>query len=189
MNNSKTAPEIKATSQMREPYKDTYFLRHLTFTRQDMAGRYALDAGYFANIPENLQVQHTFKQGIRSTWVMTSMHDDGSCRIFTGIRPAGVQDWYYGDIPLFGDGKVTKRLLLVEFSPDKYQFRLYLMNSYPPTKSRRTEIKRIIGAIVNSRNPFTHESARSKQFYGVNSCANPNVGPDTVQNQETLKTP
>src|SRR5690606_17034402 len=131
MDNSKTAPDNKATSQKRERYKDTKFLQPLAFTLQDCGGWYRKDADlvpehapHLLSIPANLQIQHVYKQGIKSNQVLTSGNIQGHRQLFTGLRQTNEQDWLYGDVPEYSENRVAKSLLLLEFSPDRYQFRL-----------------------------------------------------------------
>lgn len=163
MDNSKTAPDNKATSQMRERYKDTDFLQPLTYTLQDCGGWYAKDTdlvpdnvSHLLNIPANLQIQHVYKQGIKSNQVLTSGNIQGHRQLFTGLRQTTEQDWLYGDVPEYLENRIAKSLLLLEFSPDRYQFRLFLFEGYYPKRSRRqSEIGHLISAINKSRNPLT----------------------------------
>lgn len=144
-------------------FKDTDFLQPLSYTLQNYGGWYAKDAdvvpehaSHLLNIPTNLQIQHVYKQGIRSNQVLTSGNTQGDNRLFTGLRQTNEQDWLYGDIPQYIKNRVTKSLLLLEFSPDRYQFRLFLFEGYYPTRCKRQrEIGSLISSILKSRNPLT----------------------------------
>src|SRR5690606_9256776 len=99
MDNSKTAPGNKATSQIREQFKDTDFLQPLTYTLQDCGGWYARDAdpasehgGHLLKIPATLHIQHVYKQGIKSNQVLTSGNDQDHQQFFTGLRQTSEQD-------------------------------------------------------------------------------------------------
>lgn len=166
MDNSKTSPVNKATSQIREPSKDTDFLQPLTYTLQDCGGWYAKDAdpasehgGHLLKVPATLQIQHVYKQGIKSNQVLTSGNAQGHQQLFTGLRQTNEQDWLYGDVPEYSKNGVAKSLILLEFSPDRYQFRLFLFDGYYPKRSsRQSEIGSIISAIIKSRNPFSQNT-------------------------------
>jgi hypothetical protein len=143
--------------------KDTDFLQPLTYTLQDCGGWYAKDADlvpehvfHLLNIPANLQIQHVYKQGIKSNQVLTSGDTEDNHRLFTGLRQTNEQDWLYGDIPQYIEYRVAKSLLLLEFSPDRYQFRLFMFEGcYPPRSRRQSEIGSIISAIIKNRSPLT----------------------------------
>jgi hypothetical protein len=161
MDNSKTAPDNKATSQKRELYKDSDFLGYTTYTQQHNTGWYNRDAenvdGQEDNLhrmPTSLQIQPVYKQGIQSTWILIADNPGDSYRVFTGLRPTTVQEWYYGDMPAFDGDKITKRLLLVEFSPDRYQFRLHVFNGYPARPKRLKKISVIVHTILQERSQF-----------------------------------
>jgi hypothetical protein len=143
-------------------FKDTGFLQPLTYTLQDCGGLYSKDADrgcehaiHLLNIPANLQIQHVYKQGIKSNQVLTSGNIQGNRQLFTGLRQTKEQDWLYGDIPQYIEYTVSKSLLLLEFSPDRYQFRLFLFEEYYPTRSKRqNDIGHLISAIIKNRNPL-----------------------------------
>ncbi|MDX5478099.1 MAG: hypothetical protein LPJ98_06540 [Cyclobacteriaceae bacterium] len=80
------------------------------------------------------------QETIQAGFVLTSKSHHGIHRILTGLRPTVFNGWYYGDIPVFKGDKLTKNLILIEFSPDCTMFRIYLVDDFYP-KGKNSEQK------------------------------------------------
>jgi hypothetical protein len=108
-----------------------------------------IDCGYFlVSIPEKIQLEYCFKSKILADYLMTFHNDAGIMKAMTGIRETLIPDWYYGDQRSFFDGDTITSLVLIQFSPDRSIFRLYLFDGYyPEGRKKKNEIIRVIREI------------------------------------------
>jgi hypothetical protein len=120
-------------------YKDSHSIHPLYYKHTGIGNWFEKDLEFVPlpsfdqNIfPDQLQVEYSAKKSIQAKYVLTSKRHYGIHRILTGLRPTVFNGWYYGDIPVFKGEKLTKNLILIEFSPDCTMFRIYFIDGYYP---------------------------------------------------------
>jgi hypothetical protein len=102
-------------------------------------------------------------------------------KALTGIKKTIISDWYYGDMRAFAEGQTIQSLILIQFSPDRSLFRLYLFETYYPSGSKRiNEIIKLIQEILATGRPTdqvllainTRQSGKVNQESGSNHSPN-----------------
>jgi hypothetical protein len=142
-----------------------------------------LNAPSFAidSIPTKIQLEYCFKAKILSDYLITFQNKEGYMKALTGIRKTIIPDWYYGDLRAFADGQTITSLVLIQFSPDRSLFRLYLFDTYYPAGSKRiNEITKLIQEILATGRPTeqvllainTSQSGKVNQESGSNHSLN-----------------
>ncbi|MDR7130336.1 hypothetical protein J2X69_002686 [Algoriphagus sp. 4150] len=106
------------------------------------------------SIPVQLQLDHCLKAKIHADFLLTFQNNAGYMKALTGIRKTIMQGWYYGDLKSFADGQTITSLVLIQFSPDRSMFRLYMFKSYYPEGSKRINtITKVIQELNITGNP------------------------------------
>ena len=141
--------------------KDTGKFHPIYFRATGIGNWYSQDLEYFEqpsfscdSLPEKVQLEYCFKAKILSDYLLTFQNEHGYMKALTGLRKVLIPNWHYGDLRVYDDGRTITSLILVEFSPDKTLFRLYLLESYYPNgKKRIREILEIIRDLTAKGRP------------------------------------
>lgn len=154
-------PTSECVSLGKRQTKDTGKFHPIYFRATGIGNWYSQDLEYFEqpsfsieSLPGKVQLEYCFKAKILSDYLLTFQNEQGYMKALTGLRKVLIQNWYYGDLRVYDDGRTITSLILVEFSPDKTLFRLYLLESYyPDGKKRIREILEIIRDLTAKGRP------------------------------------
>lgn len=107
------------------------------------------------SLPEKIQLEYCFKAKIHAEYLMTFQNENGMIKALTGLREVLIPDWYYGDLRSFHEGETITSLILLQFSPDRSMFRIYLLQGYYPDgkKKKNTILKTIREILATGRLP------------------------------------
>ncbi|MAN87867.1 MAG: hypothetical protein CL555_13855 [Algoriphagus sp.] len=105
-------------------------------------------------LPANVQLEYCYKAKIVAEYLLTFQNKEGYVKALTGLRKTIYTDWHYGDLRTFMDCKTILNLVLIQFSVDRSNFRLYLFESYYPKGNKRiTTVNKIIQEINTTGQP------------------------------------
>lgn len=157
-------------------HEDTNIFHPIHFKATGTGNWYERDLEYFPKptfnlefLPERVQLEHCYKAKIVSDYLLTFQNREGFMKALTGLRKTLYQDWYYGDLRAFVEGQTITSLVLIQFSPDRSLFRLYLFQSYYPAGTKRiNEINKIIQEITTTGLPPRKILQSSKRTPGIN---------------------
>lgn len=141
--------------------KDTNIFQPIHYKAVGIGNWYEQDLEYFARpsfepeaLPVRIQIEYCYKAKIVSDYLMTFHDLKGYLRALTGLRKTIIPDWYYGDLRTFHEGQTITSLVLVQFSPDRSIFRLYLFETYYPEGAKRiNQINKIIQELLSTGQP------------------------------------
>jgi hypothetical protein len=142
-------------------FKDTSIFNPIHYRATGKGNWYEQDLEYFKQpsfgieqLPVRVQLEHCFKAKIHADYLLTFQDGSGFMRALTGIRKTIIPDWYYGDLRVFVHGQTVTSLVLIQFSPDRSMFSLYLFESYYPIGSKRiSTVIKVIQEIKLTGNP------------------------------------
>lgn len=155
---NQTSAPVSLGKRLRE---DTNIFHPIYYKTTGTGNWYEQDLEFFEkpsfpieSIPTKVQVEYCFKAKILSDYLLTFRNKSGYMNALTGLRKTLMPDWYYGDLRAFVDGQTITSLVLVQFSPDKSVFRLYLFEKYYPAGRKRIrDIIALIREIVATGRP------------------------------------
>lgn len=141
--------------------EDTTIFHPIHYQSTGKGNWYEQDLEYFERptfktetLPYQVQIEYCYKAKIHADFLLTFQDDAGYLKALTGIRKTIVPDWYYGDLRSFLDGQTITSLVLIQFSPDRSLFRLYMFESYYPKGGKRIHaINKIIQQILSTGRP------------------------------------
>lgn len=146
-------------------FKDNDVFHPLHFKATGIGNWYKQDLEYFQQpsfqtqgIPNKVQLEYWFKSKILSDFLLTFKNDAGFLRAFTGLRKTIFSDWFYGDLRTITADTICTSLVLVQFSPDKLLFRLYLFDGFYPVCKKRINIISKLIQEINATGKTTKQS-------------------------------
>lgn len=141
--------------------KDSCFFYPIHYKASGKGNWYQQDLEYFdkpsfppQSLPEKIQLEYCFNAKIHAEYLMTFQNENGMIKALTGLREVLIPDWYYGDLRSFHEGETITSLILLQFSPDRSMFRIYLFQGYYPNgKKKKNSILKTIREILATGRP------------------------------------
>lgn len=169
-------------------FEDTRIFHPIHFKATGKGNWYIQDLDYFEEpsfktdfLPEAVQLKYCFKAKILSDYLLTFKNEAGYIKSLIGLRKTLIPDWYYGDLKSYLEEGTKTSLILIQFSPDRSIFRLFLFDSYYPEGAKRINaINGLIQEMLNTRRPsklvretiIQHQAINANQESGIDQPIN-----------------
>lgn len=142
--------------------KDTELFHPLHFKATGVGNWYEHDLEYFeppsfpvTSIPNQIRLEkcHCNRARILGDFVLTFINQEGYLKALSSIHKTIFPDWYYGCLKTYAERITYSDLVLVQFSPDRSIFRVYLFEQHYPEKNRTSIVNRLIQEICTVVKP------------------------------------
>lgn len=85
----------------------------------------------FTKVPFDLKVEETQRKDIiKSNYIIRSRIKNGKHKFFTGLKPTGYKNQYYGDHYEYVKGKKKNSFIIFQFSDNKRELTVYFFNHF-----------------------------------------------------------
>lgn len=156
--------------------KNSQKLKSLHYKIADQGDTYEQCLDYFDKpsfeidfLPSKVRIDYFFQASCHDRSLLTFQDKLGNLKVLAQLTESRYHDWFFGDFNVYAEGSTLKKLGLLQFSPDQYFFRLYLLEPEDENMSPNDLIKSLISHGITAERSEGYLTSS----YALKSALNP----------------